>query len=101
MLEHFEKEAGVKLLQNCLSNAEYVMINIPLGNNWKQDEMYGNKYEKHRSVWKIQDLRKGNVLKKRIFRDFLNRQFLTILPALGDAPSQLTFVHHLHPDPRQ
>jgi SAM-dependent methyltransferase len=56
VLEHFEKQRGWDLLDLCVAHARrHLIINIPLGENWQQGEMYGNPHERHRSVWSWPD----------------------------------------------
>ena len=55
VLEHFERDTGEMLLNWCLDRSEYVMVNVPLGPEWPQQEMYQNPYEKHLSEWNEAD----------------------------------------------
>ena len=56
VLEHFEKEKALQLLDKCVARTKnHVIINIPLGDNWRQPAIYGNPYEKHLSQWQFED----------------------------------------------
>lgn len=56
VLEHFEKEKGWEVLDRCIQHTtDHMIINIPLGEEWEQSEIYNNPYEKHRSVWRWKD----------------------------------------------
>ncbi|MDQ0917615.1 hypothetical protein [Paenibacillus sp. V4I5] len=79
VLEHFYKDEGNKLLNMALEMSDYVMINIPLGENWEQGDLYGNKYEEHKSEWYVEDFEKYPIIRKRLFRDYIGREFATIL----------------------
>jgi SAM-dependent methyltransferase len=57
VLEHFEKPKAWRFLDRCMEKTKaHVIINIPLGEAWEQPEIYGNPYEKHRSIWMWPDL---------------------------------------------
>ncbi|MDA8138508.1 MAG: class I SAM-dependent methyltransferase [Desulfobacteraceae bacterium] len=52
VLEHFEKDKAWQFLDRCAQHTTaHLIINIPLGPEWKQPEIYGNPHECHRSVW--------------------------------------------------
>lgn len=55
ILEHLNKDAGYKLLEDLERiSRKMIIISTPL--NWPQSEIYGNPYEKHLSEWKPQEL---------------------------------------------
>lgn len=57
VLEHFHKDKAWNFLDLCMSLAEkHMILNIPLGTEWTQPEIYNNPYEKHRSFWTWEDL---------------------------------------------
>ena len=52
ILEHFEKQRAWEFLDRCVScSSKYLILNLPLGENWIQPEIYGNPYERHLSFW--------------------------------------------------
>jgi hypothetical protein len=55
VLEHFERARAERLLQKCFDHAPAIILNIPLGERWTQDAIYGNEYERHRSFWTWED----------------------------------------------
>ncbi len=56
VLEHFEKDKGWELLNRCIQHTTaHMIINIPLGPEWEQPEIYDNPYEAHRAVWTWKD----------------------------------------------
>lgn len=68
VLEHFTKEDGARLLQELKSYAtKAIIISTPAV--WiEQGDVYGNEYERHRSLWKVwdfQDLGYGIVMDGR------------------------------------
>lgn len=76
VLEHFEKTEAKQLLESSRKISEHVMINIPLGPNWPQDEAYGNPFEKHLSTWDAEDFPE---CRAKIFSDYINRPFGTFI----------------------
>jgi hypothetical protein len=90
VLEHFYKDEANMLLKRALNFSDYVMINIPLGDNWEQHDLYGNEYEEHKSVWYEDDFDAYPILRKRLFKDYIGRPFITIiLSKQRTAPSEL------------
>jgi spermidine synthase len=52
VLEHFDKPKAWQFLDRCMSLTEgHMILNIPLGPEWEQPEIYDNPYEQHRSAW--------------------------------------------------
>jgi hypothetical protein len=52
VLEHFGKERAWKFMDRCITlTREHIILNIPLGTEWEQPDIYGNEYERHRSYW--------------------------------------------------
>jgi hypothetical protein len=81
VIEHFEKEAGKKLIDSCLRIGKYVMINIPIGENWEQGAINGNESEIHRSIWNLSDFSGYKFKKIKRFRDYIQRKFIVVLIA--------------------
>lgn len=79
VIEHFEKSRGLELIEKALSISQFILINIPLGENWEQSEKNKNKFEEHKSVWSGSDfnLYKHKVMK--YFRDNTGRKFCVVL----------------------
>jgi SAM-dependent methyltransferase len=75
VLEHFERGIAEDLLQRCVDRARYVMVNIPLGASYEQGDMYGNVYERHRSVWHVIDFHRRELRHFRLFRDYMERPY--------------------------
>lgn len=84
VLEHFEKEDGRKLINLAKESSDYVLINIPLGDNWYQEESYGNPYERHLSVWEINDFFELNLCRYSMFTDFLDKPFCSVVLSQTD-----------------
>lgn len=56
VLEHFEKPKAWEFLERCIAHCDgHLIINIPLGAEWEQPDIYNNPYERHRSVWSWAD----------------------------------------------
>jgi hypothetical protein len=83
VIEHFGKKDGEILIDTCLKKSRYLMINIPVGDKWEQEESGGNEYEKHRSVWQKSDFGKYPNRKIKKFRDYTLRKFLVVLLSNG------------------
>ena len=75
VLEHFTKNDSYTLLDWSLDHASYVLINIPIGSEWPQDEMYENRFERHLSEWEPEDFESFGRIRYGLFNDFLGRPF--------------------------
>lgn len=75
VLEHFEPQKAMKLLSNCIRKGKVTMLNVPLGDNWVQNERYGNVNERHLSIYEDKDLITKSLIERKIFRDFQERPF--------------------------
>lgn len=75
VLEHFEREVAERILNWCLENSSYIMINIPLGSDWSQSDSYENPYERHLSTWTEEDFENSYLIRKAHFLDFAGRPF--------------------------
>ncbi len=109
VLEHFEKEEGFRILsQICehLSEKGKILVNIPLGPDWPQDDAYGNDLERHRSEWTATDFETVGG-EAELFEDYRKRPFATVVlnraskEALdrkaNQAGMRLAFVTHEYP----
>lgn len=79
VLEHFEKQQAIVFLRKCLKAGDRIMLNIPIGPNWEQGIVYGNKFEQHLSVWDIEEFKQFPIISRNIFKDEANRSFATIV----------------------
>ncbi len=79
VLEHFEKTMAIKLLEIALNKSKFVLLNIPIGKYWKQNELYGNKHEEHLSFWSMSELKKIGPIEYSVYRDEIHRKFATFL----------------------
>ncbi len=79
VIEHFEKKKALELISLCLGKSDYLLINIPIGDNWHQTAVNNNEYEKHRSEWSRSDFSvyKNSLIKE--FKDIELRDFLVVL----------------------
>ena len=83
VIEHFEKKKAIEFIDDCLQNSDYLLINIPIGDNWKQGAVNNNQYERHLSEWSISDFSAyPNSLIKE-FRDIELRDFIVVLISNG------------------
>jgi hypothetical protein len=76
VLEHFTQERARRVLRRATEISRYVMLVLPLGSEWPQDEQYGNVFERHLSEWSADEIcSEWPVLRSRLFRDYLGRPF--------------------------
>jgi hypothetical protein len=54
VIEHYEKEEGRALLGRMLDHGKVVVITSPIGDS-RQEAVYGNPHEEHKSVWSEAD----------------------------------------------
>lgn len=82
VLEHFSRSDGERLLDRALTTGRYVLLNLPLGNEWPQDARDENVYERHLSSWEWDEVtERYPVLRSRKFFDYIGRPFGTFLLA--------------------
>lgn len=79
VLEHFDKDRGIDFLHRCLDISRFVLLNVPLGDQWPQNDKYGNEFERHRSIWNEAELDQFPVKRKMNFKDYIQRDFATYL----------------------
>lgn len=94
VVEHFEKADAVELISLALDKSDYVLINIPLGNNWQQGSVNGNDYERHLSQWVSGDFNIYKNRKIKIFEDVEMRKFAVILLSLNKIDLKQTYGKH-------
>jgi hypothetical protein len=75
VLEHFDREEGERLLRWAVDQSAYVLVNIPLGSEWPQEEKYENPFERHLSEWEATDFAAFPLRRQAMFRDFMDRLF--------------------------
>ena len=79
IIEHFSKQDGLKLISLALKKSKYVLINVPIGNYWKQEGLPINQYEEHKSVWENSDFNKYRYHLIKKFKDLTHRDFSVVL----------------------
>lgn len=75
VLEHFDRQVAESLLECSLTNSDYVLVNLPIGEEFEQGEVYGNPYERHLSAWNPSDLAPFSMIRHAMFRDFRGRPY--------------------------
>jgi hypothetical protein len=56
VLEHFDRPRAKQFLDKAAAHAsKAILLSIPLGEKWTQDDIYGNDYERHRSFWSVDE----------------------------------------------
>lgn len=84
VLEHFYKSDGERLLADLVERSDYVMVNLPLGEDWPQEDMYENPYEEHKAVWELSDFDPALVVGQQCFLDFEERTFASVVLSRED-----------------
>lgn len=84
VLEHFYKSDGEKLLAQLVDRSDYVLVNLPLGDDWPQAEMYDNPYEEHKAVWEVADFDPALIVAQQTFLDFEERPFASFVLSRTD-----------------
>lgn len=56
VFEHFEKDKAIDLMKRLLKKSKYILLNLPLGENWEQAEGCGNIHERHLSFWESEEI---------------------------------------------
>lgn len=62
VLEHFEPTRACEFMDKCARRATWIILNIPLGAAWTQEDIYGNDFERHRSFWTRGDFERAATL---------------------------------------
>ena len=87
VLEHFDRDRATAFLDKAAAHADAMILSIPLGPKWTQDDIYGNDFERHRSFWSPED-----------FTPMATHTQLIEFPGLGPYGSFLihsnSFRHH-------
>jgi len=84
VLEHFQKPEARQFLQSALAASDYVLVNIPLGGEWPQSDMYHNPYERHLSEWAAEDFENETLVRAAFFEDYLGRPFGSFILSRDD-----------------
>lgn len=79
VLEDFDKKTAEEIINFSLTFSRFILIIIPIGNNWEQDAINDNKFEIHKSIWMLKDFKNYDFYHIKKFRDFAGRKFITIL----------------------
>jgi hypothetical protein len=97
VLEHFERIIAEDLLNWCLDHSTYVLVNIPLGSNWLQEESYENPYEVHLSTWVEEDFDRFGLCRKALFFDYIGRPFGSFILSHNDPKNLRESLFSLFP----
>jgi len=73
VLEHFEKEKAIEVLNLCKYLGKDVLCGIPIGEDYPQGECFGNVYETHRCTWTKQEVIKLG--KTKFYKDKKDRDY--------------------------
>lgn len=94
VIEHFRKEDATELIDLCLNRCRHLLINIPIGKNWKQEAVNNNEYERHLSFWKVKDFEAFDHSLIQLFEDVELRKFAVVL--LSKEPIDLNLAYGRH-----
>lgn len=84
VIEHLTKSEAYEVVDKCLDRAGYVLMVVPIGSQWEQDDLYDNIYEKHLAVWEVEDVDQFNPLAARLYHDYIGRPFLMTVLSRND-----------------
>jgi hypothetical protein len=84
VLEHFTKEKANELLNLSLDRSEYVLVNIPIGEDFEQGEAYGNAYERHLSQWWAEDFKAFGLIRHVMLKDYMGRPYGSFVLSRND-----------------
>lgn len=80
ILEHMEKREGPRFLQSLEEvSKEAIVMTFPSG-RYKQDEVDGNVFQKHRSAWSAKEIRKHGFSAYLVGTEFALGRLLSRLP---------------------
>ncbi len=96
VIEHFEKNDGLELIDLCLRNSKFILINIPIGKNWEQGEINNNQFEKHRSVWHNSDFGRYKHCIIQKFTDIELRPFSVVLISKDKIDFNASYGKHFY-----
>jgi len=91
VLEHFSKTDAQEFVSVAMKKSRYLLINIPIGKNWKQDAINNNEHEKHLSKWYNSDFKRYKYHIIRKFHDVEMREFSVILLSKDKIKLNLTY----------
>ncbi len=84
VLEHFTPEKARELLNFSLDHSEYVIVNIPIGEEHPQGEAYGNVYERHLSSWHAHDFVPFGLVRQLLLKDYIGRDYGSFILSRSD-----------------
>jgi hypothetical protein len=88
VIEHFPKAVGRELLEKSVASSTYTLVNVPLGEDWHQEETYENPYERHLAAWSLDDFAAFPVVRSAFFTDYALRPFASLVISAND-PKEL------------
>ncbi len=92
-LEHVTKDVGRSLLSTCLERADYVLVNVPLGDGHPQGEAYGNPFERHLSAWDVGDFDSCHPVRRLLMRDYIGRPYGSFVLSRADPKDLRTSLY--------
>jgi len=96
VLEHFDKQRALELLSWAVDCSDYVLVNVPLGAEWPQAEIYLNPFERHRSEWSSNDFRAFGLQRQALFQDYMDRPFGSFVLSRHDPQGLATQLFSRH-----
>ena len=84
VLQQWPKGAARATLDRALDLADYVLVNVPLGEGWGRGAVYGNPYERHRSAWGADELLALNPVRHALFQEYQGRDYGAFLLSRED-----------------
>ncbi len=84
VLEHFTKGRAQELLALSLDRSDYVIVNIPLGEEHPQGDAYGNEYERHLSSWEPEEFVPFGLVRQALLKDYIGRDYGSFVLSRND-----------------
>ncbi len=97
VLEHLPKVQGMEVLAEAVKRAHYVLLVLPLGESWDQEDEYGNPYERHLAVWHEHEILDRKPLVARRYQDYLGRPYLAAVLSSEDPKGVREVLANLAP----
>jgi len=71
ILEHLDKKCSLELFDECLKRSRKCFImSVPLGEGWLNNYVpYENEYDKHRCVWRLEEIESRNPSELKLFEE--------------------------------
>lgn len=84
VLQQWPKEVARAALGRALDSADYVLVNVPLGDGWRRGALNGNPFERHRSSWHVEEMLALDPVRHALFQEYRGRDYGAFLLSRDD-----------------